>query len=251
MNPDLAVVVQAIETSLEIRFDHQEISDETTVKELLAAIERKDITTPHHDVCLTATMFWRMRQAARLITHDQRIRPTSVVQIRNRRTWRMFVEAAGDFRVPDLEFGPKASATILVGWLTLTGAAGYALYPLMNSTWLAGIGCALVFLTFVYSGAAIAKLMEPFASKLPDSMSTAGELARTMAAMNYAKLARELPSDPSDAATNAERLADVHDAVFRIASGVIGVEPAFVRDNQDVRILDLIEANDGLRSGIS
>ena len=252
MDPDLAEVVQAIETSFEIQFDAREITGDTRVSELLAALGNKEIVTPHRDVCLTATTFWRMRHAARLITRDPRIRPRSVIQIRNRRTWRAFADSAGSFRVPELEFGPGASATILLGSLMLTSAAAYALYPLMNSTWLARIGCgAFSCFALILSATAIARLMEPFASKLPDSIPTAGDLARTMAAMNYAKLARELPSGPGDTATKAKRLVDVHEAVFLLLGDVTGIEPEFVRNNRDVRILDLIEGSEGLRGGIS
>jgi hypothetical protein len=251
MLPELAEVAQAIESAFDLRLEREELTDETTVDELLLLIERKEIPTPPRGVCLTAAMFWRMRRAAGIIASDSKIRTTSVLAIRNRSVWRRFALTAGGYRVPGLDHGPIASLIIFGVPCLILVFAWISLSPSTNLTILARCGFGfLLFMTWIVLTAATARLMQPFASRLPDHVTTAGSLAQTMSSLNYARLARECGGKTDGIAPTPRQLADLHTAIFHVLGLAIGVNPEFVRNNLDTRISDLIEANDGPQSGI-
>ena len=108
MDCDVKILVEALENAFDIKFVPGELTDESSLEEVYAAI-RMRISHAHSDRCSTSIAFWRLRRACGdlFAVPKQSIAPWSATELilpsaRRRQAWSA-LSTATRLRLPRLE----------------------------------------------------------------------------------------------------------------------------------------------------
>lgn len=231
MDSDLAAVVKVIEESFGVEFKSGEIGCNSTISDIFEVL-RSRLSGPGPHRCFTSIVYWRLRRAFVEIlgVPKQSMRSwTSVEELirpsERRKIWRAVGETAG-LKVPGLEFSPCIATLVFwvsfvpLGLTALSGRNGWWI-------WASAATSPIVMATLFYA-------LRPFAREFPDHCLAVGDVARTIVALNYGKLAQEV--GPS-------RDREIAEALRWAIVDATGAEP---RENT---VLSEMLSESGLRSG--
>ncbi len=151
---------------------------------------------------------------------------------RRRRDWRALSEAFG-LKLPGLEYSSTLCSAIwwgsfvelLILFIALPRGASWAGMAVI--LWIGSIPIML-------------SMLRPFADQIPTHCGTFGDFAKTVVALNYGKLAREM---------GRSRDAELLEAIRYLIADLVGVEP-FALVGKNPTLIDIATVNDGFRMGV-
>lgn len=254
MDPDVAYLVEEIERAFQVKFDADELADESRLDDVTRALQLRfaDLSS---DQCLTSIVFWRLRRACvSLFELDRKeISPTSSVDLvlplkGRRKAWRQLSHSAG-LMLPGLEFETGWSTAIFfmtcIPPVALTVALGIKVLEMPRTLMWSLVGVLILgavilasCLLLVVAPTLWFALLKRFASKLPDHVVSMGDLARAAVALNYGELVTERGSS---------REREISEALRWVIADATAIQPsAFM--TEDPTLLDIVIANDGFRA---
>ena len=237
MDGDVKILVEALENAFDIKFVPGELADESSLKQVYAAV-RMRISHAHSDRCLTSIVFWRLRRACGELfaVPKQSIAPWSATELilpfaQRRKAWSA-LSAAARLRLPGLEYSNGVGHAIWWGSfvpstaLAIAGRGGW---------WI-----LVALILWVVTANFLFRVLKRLADVLPTNSATFGGLAKTVVALNYGTLLRELGSS---------RDAELLESVRYILADLIGIDPHALKD-ENPRLIDVAIANDGFRAQV-
>ena len=213
MDADVNAVVEVLEEAFGIRFAPGELTDDSTLEELYAAV-RCHMPDSASDRCLTSIVFLRLRRAYVSLfgTSKRLITPWSATDLllpprRSGLAWSALEETSG-LKLPRLEY--SCGMNHAMGWISVVPAMGLAIAG-RGGLWIVG-AVAL----WIVSLAVLHHMLRPYASSVPLQASNFGDLTKLTVALNYGRLSREL---------NSNRESEMLESVRYVIADAIGIEP--------------------------
>jgi hypothetical protein len=235
MDAEVEDVIKAIEASFDVKFQG-ELDDNSNLDDVFRALRsRFDIAISSR--CFTSIAFWRLRRAMMelLGLPKNSITPSApidtLIPVRRRELWHALSEASG-LKLPGLEYQSSIGQAIF--WVSfapviIVGLAG------KSGRWLAAGAIAIP-----VTATSLFALLRPLASSIPVNIYNVGDLARFAVALNFGKLVKQI--GPS-------RDHELTEAIRHVVGDLTGVEPHSLKAGNP-RLIDVVEANNGLRSSI-
>lgn len=188
---DLEDLVRTIETSFGISFTERELCNAGTIGGLAHCVSQK-ISNPRPSHCLSAIVFYRLRQT--LITSwnlpRTAMKPetplgTLMPWLSRRRRWREIQDAL-QVELPQLLY----PVWVIAASISVTGLVFWAGWSRLASLTGKALGLA-VFFGAIFVWAAVIRLLTPLARAFPKSCETFGDLAKLTLGRNYGKISSE------------------------------------------------------------
>jgi len=252
MHGDVRSLIETIESAFGVRFEPGELGDDSHFEDLCRALLSRQGGTISHR-CYTSIVFWRLRRALVEMLHVRKgsITPASAVDclipegVVRRSHWRELSQASG-LKLPGLEYscgiGFAVVAAAVISALSISAAANSVTPP---GQW----GALAIVVAFAAAMAVTANrlffvLLKPLATSVPAACANFGDLAKTVAGLNYGSLSREF--GPS-------RRRDLVEALGYAIADLIDVDPRALVSTltaENPSLSDIAEANDGFRLGV-
>jgi hypothetical protein len=231
MGLDYVELVLAIEERFQIQISDEEAASAGTVGDLYHVVLSKMEPVPGEQPrrCFTSTAFYRLRRGLVDVLGCQRrtVRPSTRLEAllpwtRRRLLWKTLQRRTG-LQAPGLCHSPRVRTAFLV--VGMVSCIALAQVPSIDV--LAPGTFAFPAILGLASGTVLARITRPLAVGLPRGVVTLGDLAKSMAALNYALLARD---------TGQGDRRDVWDTLCALMAG----KPGLARDEitPDARIAE-------------